>query len=196
MARRNGRNRRDEGDDFEERVVHISRVSKVVKGGRRFNFRALVVVGDGKGQVGVGVGKAREVPNAIRKGVDRARRNLVTVPLYENRTLPHELFVKYGAAKVLLKPASAGTGVIAGGGVRAVVEAAGVKDILSKSLGSENVFNVVMATFKGLQEMVDPAVVAEARGKDVADLLPPWRKAALESLAAPEQEVFAEVSNG
>jgi len=196
MARRNDRNRRDEGDEFEERVVHISRVSKVVKGGRRFNFRALVVVGDGKGQVGVGVGKAREVPNAIRKGVDRARRNLVTVPLYENRTLPHELFVKYGAAKVLLKPASAGTGVIAGGGVRAVVEAAGVKDILSKSLGSENVFNVVMATFKGLQEMVDPAVVAEARGKDVADLLPPWRKAALESLAAPEQEVFAEVSNG
>ena len=196
MARRNDRNRRDEGDGFEERVVHISRVSKVVKGGRRFNFRALVVVGDGKGQVGVGVGKAREVPNAIRKGVDRARRNLVTVPLYENRTLPHELFVKYGAAKVLLKPASAGTGVIAGGGVRAVVEAAGVKDILSKSLGSENVFNVVMATFKGMQEMVDPAVVAEARGKDVADLLPPWRKAALESLAAPEQEVFAEVSNG
>jgi len=196
MARRNGRNRRDEGDDFEERVVHISRVSKVVKGGRRFNFRALVVVGDGKGQVGVGVGKAREVPNAIRKGVERARRNLVTVPLYENRTLPHELFVKYGAAKVLLKPASAGTGVIAGGGVRAVVEAAGIKDILSKSLGSENVFNVVMATFKGMQEMVDPAVVAEARGKDVADLLPPWRKAALESLAAPEQDVLAEVSNG
>ena len=196
MARRNDRNRRDEGDDFEERVVHISRVSKVVKGGRRFNFRALVVVGDGKGQVGVGVGKAREVPNAIRKGVDRARRNLVTVPLYENRTLPHELFVKYGAAKVLLKPASAGTGVIAGGGVRAVVEAAGIKDILSKSLGSENVFNVVMATFKGMQEMVDPAVVAEARGKDVADLLPPWRKAALESLAAPEQDVLAEVSNG
>jgi len=196
MARRNDRNRRDEGDGFEERVVHISRVSKVVKGGRRFNFRALVVVGDGKGQVGVGVGKAREVPNAIRKGVDRARRNLVTVPLYENRTLPHELFVKYGAAKVLLKPASAGTGVIAGGGVRAVVEAAGVKDILSKSLGSENVFNVVMATFKGMQEMVDPAVVAEARGKDVADLLPPWRKAALESLAAPEHEALAEVSNG
>jgi len=196
MARRNDRNRRDEGDEFEERVVHISRVSKVVKGGRRFNFRALVVVGDGKGQVGVGVGKAREVPNAIRKGVERARRNLVTVPLYESRTLPHELFVKYGAAKVLLKPASAGTGVIAGGGVRAVVEAAGVKDILAKSLGSENVFNVVMATFKGMQEMVDPAVVAEARGKEVGDLLPPWRKAALESLAAPEQDVLAEVSNG
>ena len=195
MARRNERRRSDEGDEFEERVVHISRVSKVVKGGRRFNFRALIVVGDGKGRVGVGVGKAREVPSAIRKGVERAKRNLITVPMYENRTLPHELYVKFGAAKVLMKPASAGTGVIAGGGVRAVVEAAGIKDILAKSLGSDNIFNVVMAAFKGMQELVDPADVAKARGKDLADLWPPWRKAALESLGDSSSERTAEAVN-
>lgn len=195
MARRDERGRFDEGDELEERVVHISRVSKVVRGGRRFNFRALVVVGDGKGQVGVGVGKAREVPSAIRKGVERAKRSLITVPMYENRTLPHELYVKFGAAKVLMKPASAGTGVIAGGGVRAVVEAAGIKDILAKSLGSDNIFNVVMAAFKGMQELVDPAEVAKARGKDLADLLPPWRKAALESLGTSASEQTAEATD-
>ena len=172
------RNRRDdygEGDDLQENVVHISRVSKVVKGGRRFNFRALIVVGDGNGRVGVGVGKAREVPSAIRKGVERAKRDVVTVPLYRGRTVQHEMVVKYGAAKVMMKPASPGTGVIAGGGVRAVVEAVGVKDILSKSLGSDNIFNVVMATFKGLQEMTDIAQQAERRGKTIEDLSPPWR---------------------
>jgi small subunit ribosomal protein S5 len=195
MPKRNERERFDEGDELEERVVHISRVSKVVKGGRRFNFRALVVVGDGKGQVGVGVGKAREVPSAIRKGSERAKRNMISVPLYENRTLPHELIVKYGAAKVLLKPASAGTGVIAGGGVRAVVEAAGIKDILAKSLGSDNIFNVVMAAFKGMQDLVDPSVVAKARGKDLADLLPPWRRAAMDSLT-PRSESRTEVGRG
>lgn len=162
------------GEELEERVVHIDRVSKVVKGGRRFGFRVLVVVGDGKGHVGVGVGKARDVPSAIRKGVDRGKRNMISVPLFDN-TLPHDILVKYGAAKVLMKPASPGTGVIAGGGVRAVVEAAGVKDILSKSLGSDNVFNVVMATFKGLQQLEDYAERARLRGKSMQELLPPWR---------------------
>ncbi len=183
MARGNEREReRDqdefaEGEELQERVVHIARVAKVVKGGRRFAFRALVVVGDGKGRVGVGVGKSREVPGAIRQGTDRAKRNMVNVSLFEQRTLPHEVWVKFGASKVLLKPASPGTGVIAGGGVRAVVEAAGVKDILSKSLGSANVFNVVMATFKGLQELRDIQAEAEMRGKAAQDLLTPWRTA-------------------
>ncbi len=166
-----------EGEELQERVVHISRVAKVVKGGRRFGFRALVVVGDGNGKVGVGVGKAREVPAAIRKGSDHAKRNMVSVAL-SGRTLPHEVLVKYGAAKVLLKPASPGTGVIAGGGVRAVVEAAGVKDVLSKSLGSSNIFNVVMATFKGLQELTSIEAAAQLRGKNVVDLMPPWGKKA------------------
>lgn len=171
------RNRRDdygEGDGLQERVVNIDRVAKVVKGGRRFGFRVLVVVGDGNGRVGVGVGKARDVPGAIRKGVERAKNNMVTIPLF-GRTIPHDLLIEYGAAKVLLKPASPGTGVIAGGGVRAVVEAAGVRDVLSKSLGSDNVFNVVMATFKGLQQLNDFAERAELRGKTMEELLPPWR---------------------
>ena len=163
-----------EGEELQERVVHISRVSKVTQGGRHFSFRALVVVGDGHGRVGVGVGKAREVPQAIRKGSERARRSIVAISLL-GTTLPHEVLVKFGAAKVMMKPASPGTGVIAGGGVRAVVEVAGVRDILAKSLGSDNVFNVVMATFKGLQELKDIDVEAQRRGKAVADLLPPWR---------------------
>jgi len=171
--RRRGRQAPEEGDELLEQVVHISRVAKVVKGGRRFGFRALVVVGDGNGKVGVGVGRAREVPSAIRKGAERARRGLITVPLAGN-TLPHEVFVKYGASKVLMKPASPGTGLIAGGGVRAVLGAAGVKDVLAKSLGSSNVFNVVRATLKGLQELKDVEVEAERRGKTVAELLPPW----------------------
>lgn len=174
MARRDDYEEVTEGEELQERVVHISRVAKVVKGGRRFAFRALVVVGDGQGRVGVGVGKAREVPQAIRKGSDRAKRNMVTIPLY-GRTLPHEVFVKFGAAKVLLKPASPGTGVIAGGGVRAVVEAAGIRDILTKSLGSDNVFNVVWATFKGLQSLRSPEEQAQLRGQNLTDLLPPWR---------------------
>jgi small subunit ribosomal protein S5 len=175
MAVRNRPTGHTEEEELQERVVHISRVAKVVQGGRRFSFSALVVVGDGEGRVGVGVGKAREVPQAIRKGVDRAKRSMVKVALYGN-TIPHDAIVRFGAAKVMLKPASAGTGVIAGGGVRAVVEAAGIKDILSKSMGSDNVFNVVMATFRGLQEMMSIEEQAQRRGKAVNELLPPWRR--------------------
>lgn len=156
--------------ELEERVVYINRVSKVVKGGRRFALTALVVVGDGNGRVGVGMGKSQEVPIAIRKGIDDAKKNMFIVPLTPEKTLPHEILGIYGAGKVLLKPAAPGTGVIAGGPVRAVLELAGVTDVLTKSLGTDNAMNIVKAVAAGLQEMQDPEEVAKRRGMSVADL--------------------------
>lgn len=156
--------------ELEERVVYINRVSKVVKGGRRFALTALVVVGDGNGRVGVGMGKSQEVPIAIRKGIEDAKKNMFTVPLTEAKTLPHEILGIYGAGKVLLKPAAPGTGVIAGGPVRAVLELAGVTDVLTKSLGTDNAMNIVKAVAAGLQEMQDPEEVAKRRGMSVAEI--------------------------
>ncbi|MDE3076540.1 MAG: 30S ribosomal protein S5 [Chloroflexota bacterium] len=156
---------------MEERVVQVARVAKVVKGGRRFSFRAIVTVGDGEGHVGVGLGKAGEVPEAIRKGVEDAKKNLLEVPML-GQTIPHQVTVKYGAAQVMLKPARPGTGVIAGGATRAVLEAAGIKDILTKSLGSGNPSNTVRATIKALSMLKRPEEEAARRGKSVQELMP------------------------
>ncbi len=158
-----------EGLDLKEKVVHINRVAKVVKGGRRFRFGALVVVGDGAGHVGFGVGKAKEVPEAIRKGIDRAKKSLIKVPLREG-TIPFGIVGRYGAGKVMMRPAGPGTGVIAGGGVRAVVEAAGVQDVLTKCIGSNNPHNMVRATVEAFVNLRSPEEVAQARGKQLAEL--------------------------
>jgi len=159
--------------ELDERVVDIARVAKVVKGGRRFNFRVTVVVGDGRGSVGVGVGKANAVPDAMRKASDRARKNMHKVSIYKT-TIPHEVIGKVAGSRILLKPASPGTGVIAGGGVRAVVEAAGISDILTKSLGSSNILNVVFATLEALEQLKTPEAEAARRGKSPKDVTPFW----------------------
>lgn len=162
-------------NELDERIIDITRVAKVVKGGRRFAFRVTVVVGDNKGRIGVGIGKARSVPDAIRKAVEAARKEMEPVSIV-GTTIPHEIIGQHGAARVMLKPAAPGTGVIAGGGVRAVVEAAGYSDILSKSLGSKNVLNVIMATMDALRHLKMVQDVAANRGKNPKDIAPFWSR--------------------
>lgn len=161
--------------EFDERVVEIARVAKVVKGGRRFSFRVTVVAGDNKGSVGVGIGKANAVPDAMRKASERARKNMRKVFLF-GTTIPHEVMGRIGGARVMLKPASRGTGVIAGGGVRAVLESVGVSDILTKSLGSSNLLNVVFATMNALEQLKSPQEEAARRGKSPKEVMPFWER--------------------
>lgn len=161
----------NEVGELKDRVVYINRVAKVVKGGRRFSFSALVVVGDENGHLGTGLGKANEVPEAIRKATDQAKKNLFKIPLKDGRTIPHESLGIFGAGKVLLRPASPGTGVIAGGAARAIVEVAGIKDILTKSIGTSNPHNVIHATVEALQQLRDPHDVARKRGKTLEEIL-------------------------
>ncbi len=185
---RGGRDRRDRREsEFDERVIAINRVAKVVKGGRRFSFTALVTVGDGKGKVGIGYGKAKEVPMAIQKGMDIARKNMFPVPM-AGQTIIHSIIGVYGAARVLLKPASPGTGVIAGGAVRQILEAAGVKNVLAKSLGSATHVNVAKATVEALQNQQRPDMVAKARGKTPEELFPPALLAAYRSAELMKSE--------
>lgn len=168
MARR--QNDKSAVPELEERVVSINRVSKTVKGGRRMQLTALVVVGDGNGKVGLGMGKSQEVPNAIKKGVEDAKKNMFTVPITEDGSVPHEIMGRYGAGRVLIKPAVPGTGVMAGGPVRAIMELAGVQNVITKSLGTDNAMNIVKAAAEGLKSMESPAQVAERRGISVAEM--------------------------
>jgi small subunit ribosomal protein S5 len=171
-AERGGKDNREERDsEFTDKLVHINRVAKVVKGGKRFGFAALVVVGDQKGRVGFGHGKAREVPEAVRKATEGAKRALIRVPLREGRTLHHDVSGRWGAGKVILRTAPAGTGVIAGGPMRAVFESVGMADVVAKSTGSSNPYNMVRATFEALKKQVSPRSVASRRGKKVSEIL-------------------------
>lgn len=170
--RRGGRQERDENPEFADRLVAINRVSKTVKGGKRFGFAALVVVGDQRGRVGFGKGKAKEVPEAIRKATEQAKRGLVRVPLRDGRTLHHDVEGRHGAGKVVMRTAVPGTGIIAGGPMRAVFEMLGVQDVVAKSLGSQNPYNMIRATMDGLKAGASPRSVAQRRGKKVADILP------------------------
>ena len=183
-----GRNRdRDEAPEFADRLVAINRVSKTVKGGKRFGFAALVVVGDQKGRVGFGKGKAKEVPEAIRKATEQAKRQMIRVPLREGRTLHHDMYGRWGAGKVTMRTAPEGTGIIAGGPMRAVFEMLGVKDVVSKSLGSQNPYNMIRATLDGLKKEQSPRNVAARRGKKVSDILPKRDEAPSEQSQVAEE---------
>lgn len=171
-GRRGGRRDRDDAPEFVDRLVAINRVSKTVKGGKRFGFAALVVVGDQKGRVGYGKGKAKEVPEAIRKATEQAKRQMIRVPLREGRTLHHDIAGRHGAGKVVMRSAPAGTGIIAGGPMRAVFEMLGVQDVVAKSVGSQNPYNMIRATIDGLRKETSPRMVAARRGKKVTDILP------------------------
>ena len=177
---RRGRDDRGQREDADliEKLVGINRVAKVVKGGRRFGFAALVIVGDGRGRVGYGHGKAREVPEAIRKATEQARRSMIRVPLQEGRTLHHDIRGRFGAGRVVLRAAGQGTGIIAGGPMRAIFEALGVQDVVAKSIGTSNPYNMIKATFEGLKRSASPRMVAQRRGKKVSDLLGGRRPAA------------------
>ncbi len=184
-GRRGGRGRDDRGSrdepDLIEKLVGINRVAKVVKGGRRFGFAALVIVGDGRGRVGYGHGKAREVPEAIRKATEQAKRGMIRVPLREGRTLHHDIKGHFGAGNVVMRPAGKGTGIIAGGPMRAIFESLGIQDVVAKSVGTSNPYNMIKATFEGLQRSSSPRMVAQRRGKKVSDLLGERRTVTAES---------------
>ncbi|NIJ40105.1 small subunit ribosomal protein S5 [Parvibaculum indicum] len=181
MARKDNREREDRDSEFVDKLVHINRVAKVVKGGRRFGFAALVVVGDQKGRVGFGHGKAREVPEAIRKATEAAKRSMIRVPLREGRTLHHDVDGRHGAGRVVLRAAPPGTGIIAGGPMRAVFETLGVQDVVAKSLGTSNPYNMVRATFDALKNEQSPRMVAARRGKKVSEIVGRRSDAAAES---------------
>jgi small subunit ribosomal protein S5 len=184
-----GRQNRDENPEFADRLVAINRVSKTVKGGKRFGFAALVVVGDQRGRVGFGKGKAKEVPEAIRKATEQAKRQMIRVPLREGRTLHHDVQGRHGAGKVVMRTAPQGTGIIAGGPMRAVFEMLGIQDVVAKSIGSQNPYNMIRATIDGLQKEASPRSVAQRRGKKVADILrkPDGEAAPAEPEAATEE---------